>query len=314
MGLPDGPDRGLSSHWTSDKKKKPKFPAEKNLIKYDNSCFQSPDQIQAHNPKRWRQHEALRIIRGKPKPSVDGKPTFDLPSWTGCDFDKKGTDCALTFDCLDPMPFRGTMILGGNLTDWEIQYSDDNKNFKPVAKFPETLTKGWDMVDWEDVGAHRYWRYKCLKNPDRAMDYYKGVEWYLEKGEDDGASDEDDEEKKKKKKSKPKIRVCISLQWVLCKSNAKLSGVFDAARNLRDLIEGLNLHFGPESPEMYDLMHCLSAVTKWKAPETMQAKREKFMNQVKTRGFQEAKKGREYSSSSYGGNSSYGGGYSSYSF
>ena len=35
MGLPDGPDRGLSSHWSNnDKKKKPKFAAEKKLEKY----------------------------------------------------------------------------------------------------------------------------------------------------------------------------------------------------------------------------------------------------------------------------------------
>ena len=299
------PDRGLSSHWSSNNKKKPKFSEDKKLVKYDNGCFQSPDQITALNPKRWRQHEALRIIRGKPKPSVDGKPAFDLPSWTGCDFDKKGNNIALTFDCLDPMPFRGTMILGGNLTDWEIQYSDDNKTFETAAKFPKTLTKGWDMVDWKDVGAHRYWRYKCLNNPDRAMDYYKGVEWYLEKKEDDGA-DASEDEKKKKNKGKPKIRVCISLQWLMQKRDDRLSKVFDDAHNLGDLVKGLRAHFGADSPEMYDFMHMLSAITGWKPESKIKTKRETFMKDVKTRGFQKAKKGREYSSySSYGNSDSY---------
>ena len=285
--------------------------------RYDNSCFHGAEQITAHRPKRYRAHETLRIIRGKPKPSVDGKPAFDLPSWTGLDFDKQGNDIAITFDCLDPMPFRGTMILGGHKTDWEVQYSDDNKTYKTAAKFPKTLTKGWDELDWEDVGSHRYWRYKCLNNPNNAMDYYKGVEWYVAKKEDDGADAMDEENSdEKKKKAKPKIRVCISLQWLLQKRDDRLSRVFDEARNLGDLVQGLCTHFGPSSPEMYDFMYMLSSVTKWKPETKDKTKRDNFMKDIKTRGFQKAKKGREikYTRSS-GGYSNYwgGGGGSGYS-
>lgn len=294
MGLPDAPDRGRSH--ARDEETKPTFPEESKLKKFDNACFHGAEQITSTNAKMWRKDESLRLIRGKPTTGVDGKTTYKDPNWMGCYFDRMGTDCQITFDCLEKQAFRATMLKGGHKTRWEVQHSDDKKEWTTAKAFPKTLTKGWDTLEWGDVGAHRYWRFNCLENPKDAIDYYRGVEWYV--GDDGGDSDEDD--RNGTKPNKPKVRVCMSLQWIMHRPNAKLSRIFDEAMNLGELLTKLNAYFAGTDDEkiLYDLNLMLSQVTKWKASEAVQAKREKFMNNVKaSRGFQKAKKGREFSRS-----------------
>eukprot|EP00939_MAST-03C_sp_MAST-3C-sp1_P004166 g4166.t1 len=301
MGLPDPPARG---GMRGGLKAKPTFSKEKELVKYDNTCFSSPNQIVVHDAKLWKKEESLRIVRGRPKPCIDGKTQYDLPDWKGLYFDRMGNKCSITFDCVEAFAFRGTMIRGGHKTRWEVHFSDDNKTYTKVKAFPDVLTKDWDALDWDDVGAHRYWRYQCVENPDTAIDYYRGVEWYVaapkSKSSDDEIKGGHDEEKS----MKPKVRVCISLQWVLQKSNAKLNAIFDKSKTLGDLLTALSDHFGDDDTLVYDLLSSFSELSKWKASMKSKETRERFIASCKkSRGFEESKAGREIKSRGWGGSS-----------
>ncbi len=282
-GLPDPPaDSILERSRNRDTADKPNLLTE-GFELY--TKWEKGTQITAYHSKVFRTDTILQFVQG----SID---------YSGIYFDGMPDDCSFTFQPTEPVAFTATMLKGGSGTVWCVQYSDDGRKFTTVGTFEKPLTKTWSMLRWKDVGAHKYWRYQCLKNG--GTDYYRGVEWYIDKPADSVSAESEskleaeaqankdaDAKKSLSTSSDPrsieaedaaarkKVRVCVSLQWLLHNPHKGMMAAFDKATNLGELVTQMKAVVGEEDEKIIDFLTMFSPVTSWAPSPAATAAREK---------------------------------------
>ncbi|KAJ6245299.1 tripartite motif-containing 33 [Anaeramoeba flamelloides] len=112
----------------------------------------------SHTPTNFEDN--LKLVTGSEFPKII--------AWD----DKNEGWIQFSFDT--PLEMIETRRFNGAFSSWEIQYSDDQKNWTTVAKHKGT--SDWVSVQWEYAGKHQFWRYLLIENPKRP--WYQKWEWY----------------------------------------------------------------------------------------------------------------------------------------